>query len=104
MSKQQNKFDLAKLDQLDKKTTSKKSKPVVTPKVTPNPPTKKIGRPSDKSPDINYGRLSVRVSNEAIIKMKTFLVNQLANEQPLHKTQDSFIDAAIMNYLEHLKK
>ena len=60
-------------------------------------PAGKIGRPSDKDPDKHYVKLCAMVPFETKRKVS---IAMLTSHEGKFKTQDAFVNAALLHYLE----
>ena len=62
--------------------------------------TNKVGRPTEKTPDIEYVKVSARIPAETRRKIKEALAGKFYGKV---KTQDEFINKAILFYIESMK-
>ena len=64
------------------------------------PPKKKAGRKSHRKKGVEYVKLSTDIPKTTHRKMKVALVTDAFD---LHPTQNEFVDAAILHYIEALR-
>lgn len=61
---------------------------------------KQVGRPSQKDPSIEYVKISASIPQETKTQMKIALFTDFKHK---HKTQDDFMNAAILHYISSKK-
>lgn len=62
---------------------------------------KKPGPKSEKTKGVGYVKISVRIQDETKQKIKQSLAGKAYE---IHKTQDSFIETAVLRYIDFLQK
>ena len=97
MTKQKDEIKDALTSISKKKGNQNKGKtPLIVQQVKAPKQRKYIGRPSQKDPSIEYVKICASVPMDTRKQMKIALFSEFSN---LHKTQDDFVNAAILHYI-----
>ena len=88
----------ASIQSLNKK--KEESTSVVKPVVQETKVKKRVGRPSSKKEGVKYVKVGGLLPEETKIAMQKALLEQFRG---VHDTQDEFLDAAILFYIENYK-